>query len=106
MPRLPATRGPASARAPYPTREVRAVLPTLPDQVLPLSTPLGVLELDVRARVERARQLDAAGDRGASAIEWVMISAILVVIAVGLGTYIIQQVRDKEADINLDTPAY
>ena len=63
------------------------MLPTLPDQVLPLSTPLGVLSATCRAACRTARQHGRRGRAGRLRLEWVMINAILVVIAVGLGTY-------------------
>ena len=44
------------------------------------STPLGFLELLVRGRIDRARNrtIDDPRDLGASVVEWVIISALVV----------------------------
>jgi hypothetical protein len=49
------------------------------------STPPGWLYLQLRARLDR---LGSEHDRGASAVEWVIITAILVAIAAALGVII------------------
>ncbi len=64
------------------------------------ATPAGYLELMLRERVLRAR---TRSDRGASAIEWVVISAILVVIAGAVGVALYNKVTTKVDSINLDT---
>lgn len=64
------------------------------------SGPVFYLQLMLRDRLDRAR---TAPDRGASAIEWVIISAILVVIAGAIGTIIYNKVTDKAKSINLNT---
>lgn len=50
-------------------------------------------------RLARARSED-----GASAVEWVVITAILVGIAIALGATIKSLISDKANSINLDTP--
>lgn len=64
------------------------------------SGPLLFLRLVLRDRIERARK---APDGGASAIEWVIISAILVMIAVALGGLLYTKIMDKARSIDLDT---
>jgi hypothetical protein len=49
------------------------------------STPSGWLFLQLRARLDRVRN---EPDRGASAVEWVIITAVLVAIAAALGVII------------------
>jgi hypothetical protein len=65
------------------------------------STPLGFLMLLVHDR--RAR-LAATTDRGASAVEWVVISALLIGIALALGLIIKSKVVGKANNLNLDGP--
>lgn len=48
-------------------------------------------------RLARARS-----EQGASAVEWVVITAILVTIAVGLGLVIKNKIDSKASTINLD----
>jgi hypothetical protein len=64
-------------------------------------TPFGFLILLTRDR--RAR-LASTTDRGASAVEWVVISALLVGIALALGLIIKNKVVGKANDLNLDGP--
>jgi Flp pilus assembly pilin Flp len=59
----------------------------------PAST-IGFLELMLRGRIDRARNTD---DRGASAVEWVVISAIVVAIALAVGL-ILQGALEGKAD--------
>lgn len=42
--------------------------------------PAHRLELELRARIAKARALGNRGDRGASAVEWVIISAVLIIL--------------------------
>jgi hypothetical protein len=58
-----------------------------PTRLSPAS-PLGYAELLVRNRIGQARQrvINGPRDRGASVVEWVIISAIVVGIAVAIGT--------------------
>jgi Flp pilus assembly pilin Flp len=60
------------------------------------ATPLGFLELVLRGRVDRARNTD---DRGASAVEWVVISAIVVAIAIAIGVILQGALEGKANDI-------
>jgi hypothetical protein len=66
-------------------------------------TPAGLAELWFRGRVDRARAHAAAGDRGASVVEWVIISALAVGIAVAVGAILLSKLRDKANSIDLDT---
>ena len=63
------------------------------------ATPLGFLELVLRGRVDRARNAD---DRGASAVEWVVISAIVVAIAIAIGVILQGALEGKANDIGGD----
>ncbi len=71
------------------------------------STPAGYAELLVRGRIDaaRSRVISTPRDRGASVVEWVLISAILVAAAIAVGTLLLNKMRDKANSINLDTPA-
>jgi len=63
-------------------------------------TPQGFLLMELRRRVARARSTD---DLGASAIEWVIITGILVAMAAAVGLIIYNIVKDKAGE--LKTPA-
>jgi hypothetical protein len=63
--------------------------------------PVHYLRLMLELHLGKARN---APDRGASAIEWVIISAILVAIAVAVGGIILNKVKDKANSINLNSP--
>lgn len=52
------------------------------------------------ARIARVRR----DEHGASAVEWVVITAILVGIAVAIGVTLRKLITDKANSINLDTP--
>jgi hypothetical protein len=58
----------------------------------------------VRDRIARARAggQENPRDVGASVIEWVIISALLVGIAVTVGAFLLQKIQDKATSINLD----
>lgn len=60
------------------------------------STPLGWLHLQLQVRLDRARQ---EHDLGASAVEWVIITAVLVALAAALGAFIFGFVMDQTDDI-------
>lgn len=65
-----------------------------------MSSPeLTFLMIMLNARVDKARQ----AERGASAVEWVIITVILVGIAATLGILIRGKVEDKAGEINLNT---
>jgi hypothetical protein len=68
------------------------------------ATPAGYAELLMRTRIDRAlaRPTGSARELGASAIEWVIISALLVGIAVAVGTVLLEKVKAKADTIDLD----
>jgi len=63
------------------------------------ATQLGFLEMLLRDRFARAR---AAQDRGASAVEWVVISAIVVGIVIVVGGILLRALRAKSEAIEGD----
>ena len=69
-----------------------------------VATPAGYAELLLRRRVDAARTARQAGDLGASVVEWVIISALVVGIAVAVGTILLNRLRDKANSIDFDTP--
>jgi hypothetical protein len=64
-------------------------------------TPWGFLAMELRRRIDRARSEEA--DLGASTIEWVIITGVLVVLAAAVGLAIYNMVK-TEAD-SLQMPA-
>ena len=64
-----------------------------------LTTPWGYAYLQLRCRMDHAR---ANPERGASAIEWVIITAVLVAIAAAVGLVIYNLVVDNAK--KLDVP--
>lgn len=68
------------------------------------ATPTGYAELLIRSRIDRAlaRSGDSARDRGASVVEWVIISALLVAIAVAVGAVLLEKLTTKAESIDLD----
>jgi hypothetical protein len=68
------------------------------------ANPAGYAELLIRGRIDRAlaRPTGTARELGASAIEWVIISALLVGIAVAVGTVLLQKLQAKADSIDLD----
>jgi len=65
-------------------------------------TPLGVIELELRRRVTQAR---ATGDRGASVMEWVIITGILVALAAVVGGIIFNTIKGNAESITIpDAP--
>jgi Flp pilus assembly pilin Flp len=67
--------------------------------------PLQYAEASVRQRMDKAFGLARDGERGASAIEWVVISAVLILIAAGVGTILYQKITEKATSLKLDTPS-
>jgi Flp pilus assembly pilin Flp len=67
--------------------------------------PLNYAEANVRLRMAKASRMAQDGERGASAIEWVIITAILIVIVGAVGIIITNKLKDKATSLNLDTPA-
>jgi Flp pilus assembly pilin Flp len=66
--------------------------------------PLNYAEADVRLRMERAIELTEDGERGASAIEWVVISAILIIIAGAVGGILLTKLKKSAEGLEL-TPS-
>ncbi len=67
-----------------------------------LTTPWGILVLELRRRLARAR---SAPDRGASTIEWVIITGILVLLAAAVGAFIYNMVKNQAESIEIpDAP--
>lgn len=69
------------------------------------STSLGYTEMLMRRRIDKAaaREIHDARDLGASVVEWVVISALLVGIAIAVGTVLMNSLEDKAKSIDLDT---
>lgn len=67
------------------------------------STPAGYAEMLIRGRIDRARALSASGDTGASVIEWVIITAILLAVALTVGGVIVNKINNKADELELDT---
>ena len=61
---------------------------------------LHVLCLLLSARVSAARK----SERGASSVEWVVITALLVGIAGVVGVVLMNTIQGKAESVNLDTP--
>lgn len=61
--------------------------------------PLNFAEADVRQRMAKAAGLAQDGESGASAIEWVIISAVLILIAGGVGAIILFKITNAAKDI-------
>lgn len=57
-----------------------------------------LLTLMLGARLDRARD----DERGASAVEWVVITALLVGIAAAVGAILLNTIESKATSINLD----
>lgn len=67
-----------------------------------LATPLGFLTFQLQRRIQLARQNP---DRGASAIEWVIITGVLVALAAAVGLIIFNIVNDRAESIEIpDAP--
>jgi Flp pilus assembly pilin Flp len=67
--------------------------------------PLNYAEADVRLRIAKSLGLNQAGERGASAVEWVIISAILIVIVTVVGGILLSKLTEKAKTLDLTTPA-
>jgi hypothetical protein len=68
------------------------------------ATPAGYAELLIRGRINRAlaRTVDTPRDLGASVVEWVIISALLVAIAVAVSAVLMEKLTAKAEGIDLD----
>jgi hypothetical protein len=69
------------------------------------TSAVGFGEMLIRGRIDaaRSRVIHGARDRGASVVEWVVISALLVGIAAAVGTILLGKLKTKANSINLDT---
>ena len=68
------------------------------DLIRPFVHPVAdYLLLHARVRYHRVRSEDVS--RGASAVEWVVITMILVVLAIGIGAIITRAVTNKANDV-------
>lgn len=59
---------------------------------------LQFLVIMLNGRIDRARK----DERGASAVEWVVITAILVGIAVAIGAILLERFTNKAQNLDLD----
>lgn len=66
--------------------------------------PANRLEISLRARIDRARELGGRGDRGASAVEWVIITSVLIVIVGVVGTLIYNKLRSAASTLDVTPP--
>ena len=66
--------------------------------------PLNYAEADIRIRMDKASGLAHAGERGASAIEWVIISAVLILIVGVVGGILYTKISDKAVSLDLNPP--
>ncbi|MGH8776898.1 MAG: hypothetical protein ACRDWI_17675 [Jiangellaceae bacterium] len=66
------------------------------------TSPVGWLLLDLRRRLELQRRDDA--ERGASAIEWVIITGVLVALAAAVGVIIFNLIRGEAQSIQIPDP--
>ncbi|MQY07344.1 hypothetical protein [Actinomadura macrotermitis] len=67
----------------------------------PLDNPAIIyLRAMLGVRLDRARDEDLS--RGASAIEWAIITAVLATIALGIGIIITQKIMDKAHSIDVN----
>lgn len=55
------------------------------------------LKIFLEGRLDRARR----SETGASAVEWVIITAVLVTICVGIGAIILNKINSKANSINI-----
>jgi hypothetical protein len=65
--------------------------------------PLSYAEANVRLRMAKAFGLAQSGERGASAIEWVIISAILILIAGVVGGILFAKISAKANSLDLNS---
>jgi Flp pilus assembly pilin Flp len=61
---------------------------------------LTVLRTLLAGRVAHARRAGARGERGASAVEWVVITALLIGIAVAVGAIVLDKLTSKANSLN------
>jgi Flp pilus assembly pilin Flp len=66
----------------------------------PTNQVIFLLRVLVEGRIQRARRSEG----GASAVEWVLISALLIGVAIAVGAIILRKLTEKANNINLNTP--
>ena len=64
--------------------------------------PLNYAEAHVRLRMAKANGLAQNGERGASAIEWVIISAVLILIVGAVGGILFSKINEKAEGLDLN----
>ncbi len=64
----------------------------------PMNQTLVFLRVVLAGRIEHARR----SERGASAVEWVLISALLIGVAIAVGAIIMDKLTGKAEQINFD----
>ncbi|MEO9151746.1 MAG: hypothetical protein ABI243_05045 [Lapillicoccus sp.] len=63
--------------------------------------PMQHLELILRGRLDRARAHGEAGDRGASAVEWVIITSVLIILVGVVSTVLYTKIKGAADGINV-----
>lgn len=63
--------------------------------------PLQRLELILRSRMARARALGESGDRGASAVEWVIITSVLIILVGVVSAVLYTKIKSAAAAIDV-----
>ncbi|NUR10013.1 MAG: hypothetical protein HOQ22_18130 [Nocardioidaceae bacterium] len=61
---------------------------------------LTFLRIVLAGRTAHARNAAARGERGASAVEWVVITALLIGIAVAVGAIVLNKLTTKANSLN------
>ena len=64
--------------------------------------PLNYAETEVLQRMDKASSLANDGELGASAIEWVIISAVMIVIVGFVGNLLYQKITAKATSLDLN----
>jgi hypothetical protein len=67
------------------------------------STPLGYAEMLIRSRIDRARNrmIQGPNDLGASVVEWVIISALVIGIAVAVSAALKDKLTQEVGTLNV-----
>jgi hypothetical protein len=65
--------------------------------------PSNYAEANVRLRMDKASGLAQSGERGASAIEWVIISAVLILIVGFVGGILYTKITNKAVSLDLNS---
>ena len=64
--------------------------------------PANRLEIALRARIDRARALAGRGDRGASAVEWVIITSILIILVGVVGKILYDKINTAASGLDVN----